>query len=35
VKVTLHPLNANFAPITLTTEDEGSVAVIAEFVRAL
>jgi len=35
VKVTLRPLNRDFQPIVLTTEDEGAVAVIAEFLRAL
>jgi hypothetical protein len=35
VKVTLHPLNANFARITLTTDDEGAVSVIAELVATL
>jgi SOS-response transcriptional repressor LexA len=35
VTVTLHPLNRDFQPIVLTTEDEGSVAVIAELVGVL
>jgi ATP-dependent helicase YprA (DUF1998 family)/phage repressor protein C with HTH and peptisase S24 domain len=33
--ITLRPLNRNFQPIELTTEDEGSVAVIAEFLGTL
>jgi ATP-dependent helicase YprA (DUF1998 family) len=33
--ITLRPLNRSFQPIELTTEDEGTVAVIAEFVRTL
>ena len=32
VSITLHPLNRDFQPIFLTTDDEGSVAVLAEFV---
>jgi SOS-response transcriptional repressor LexA len=35
VTVTLHPLNRDFQPIVLTTEDEGSVTVIAELVGIL
>jgi hypothetical protein len=35
IKVTLHPLNRDFQPIVLTTEDEGSVSVIAELVAIL
>ncbi len=32
VTITLHPINRDFQPIVLTTEEEGAVAVIAEFV---
>jgi phage repressor protein C with HTH and peptisase S24 domain len=35
VKITLHPVNKDFSPILLTTEDEGSVAVVAEVVEVL
>ena len=35
VSITLHPLNRNFQPIDLTTDDEGSVAVTAEFVATI
>ena len=35
VKITLRPLNRSFQPIELTAEDEGAVAVVAEFVRTL
>jgi SOS-response transcriptional repressor LexA len=35
VKITLRPANRDFVPIVLTTEDEDSVAVIAEFVQLL
>jgi phage repressor protein C with HTH and peptisase S24 domain len=35
VTVTLRPLNRDFQPILLTVEDEGAVAVVAEFVIRL
>ena len=35
VKVTLKPLNPQFAPIVLTVEDEGAVQVVAELVEIL
>ena len=35
VSITLHPLNRDFQPIVLTAEDEGSLAVIAEFIDTL
>jgi hypothetical protein len=35
VRVTLHPLNREFHPIVLTSEDEDSLAVIAEFIDTL
>ena len=34
-KITLGPLNQDFQPIVFTSEDEGSVAVIAEFIDTL
>jgi len=35
ITITLHPLNRNFEPIELSTDDEGNLAVIAEFIDAL
>lgn len=34
-RITLHPENPAFQPITLTPDDEGEVKVIAEFLEAL
>ena len=35
IQITLKPLNPQYQPIVLTVDDEGSVAVIAEFVQVL
>jgi SOS-response transcriptional repressor LexA len=35
VTITLQPINPDFQPIVLTTDDEGSVAVVAEFLYVL
>lgn len=35
VTITLRPLNRDFEPIVLTAEDEGTLAVVAEFVQLL
>ena len=35
VRITLRPLNRDFAPIVLTVDDEGAVAIIAEFLALL
>ena len=35
VRIVLDPVNAEFAPIELRTEDEGSVAVVAELVEVI
>ena len=35
IKITLCPINSDFAPIVLTTDDEGTVSVLAEFVELL
>jgi phage repressor protein C with HTH and peptisase S24 domain len=35
LKITLEPLNRDFAPIELTCEHEGDVRVVAEFVEVL
>ena len=35
VSVVLEPVNAEFAPIELRTEDEGSVTVVAELVEVI
>lgn len=34
-RITLSPLNREYKPIELSTEDEGAVAVVAEFVEVL
>ena len=35
VKITLRPINPEFEPIELTSDDEGSVEVVAELVEVL
>jgi SOS-response transcriptional repressor LexA len=35
VVITLHPLNREFEPIELAADDEGAVAVIAEFIDTI
>ena len=35
VRIVLDPVNPEFAPIELKTEDEGSVAVVAELVEVI
>ena len=35
VKITLHSVNKDFQPIEPSTDDEGSVAVVAEVVEVL
>jgi len=35
VKIVLEPVNPDFTPIELKTEDEGSVAVVAELVEVI
>ena len=35
VKVTLKPVNPDFRPIELTTDDEGTVHMVAELVAVL
>ena len=35
VRITLKPLNTAFDPIVLTDEDEGSIAVVAEFLQVV
>ena len=34
-RITLKPLSADFEPIVLTPEDEGSVRVVAEFIEVI
>jgi hypothetical protein len=34
-RITLEPINRDFQPIVLTSNDEGSVSVAGEFVRVL
>ena len=35
VRIMLEPVNPEFAPIELKTEDEGSVAVVAELIEVI
>ena len=35
VRIVLEPINPDFTPIELKTEDEGSVAVVAELVEVI